>query len=211
MLAALAWASHHFDVAHRLDVERLRALVARNAPWGPLVFLGICVAAIFLHLPAFLPLALGGVLFDAPAAFALGWLGAVVGTTATFLVVRYLARDAFQAALARRFRRLAVLDDRLAADGFRTVLLLRLALFLSPPLNWALGATRVPLGRYVAATAVGVVPGVALCVYFAESILVRGRAGTPPLVRLAVGVALLAGAIWLARRMLRRRGGDVTG
>jgi uncharacterized membrane protein YdjX (TVP38/TMEM64 family) len=155
--------------------------------------------------------AAGGLLFDGPAAFALGWTGAIVGSTTTFLVVRYLARDAVQASLERRFPRLTALDDRFAAHGFRTVLLLRLALFLSPPLNWALGATRVRLGHYIAATAVGIVPGVALCVYFADAILARdGAGGASLLVRLGVAGLLLGGVAVLGRWFAARAGAPAT-
>ena len=46
---------------------------------------------------------------------------------------------------AERFPRLRALDDRLERHGVATVVLLRLLLFLAPPLNWALG--REPRAR----------------------------------------------------------------
>jgi uncharacterized membrane protein YdjX (TVP38/TMEM64 family) len=65
------------------------------------------------------------------------------------------------------------LDERLERHGFATVPTRRLLVFLAPPLNWALGATRVRARHYVAGTALGAVPGIATAVLFADSIAAR--------------------------------------
>ena len=83
---------------------------------------------------------MGGVLFGPCWGFVYSWVASVVGTTATFLLVRYTAQAWAQRALRDRFPRLRALDDRLARHGVRDRWsLLRLLLFLAPPLNWALG------------------------------------------------------------------------
>ncbi|HEY3191121.1 MAG TPA: hypothetical protein VGJ70_26745, partial [Solirubrobacteraceae bacterium] len=84
---------------------------------------------------------------------------------------------------------------------------LRLVLFLSPPLNWALGATRVPMRHYVGATALGIVPQMALTVFFADAIASDARRGVAtPRVALAVAllVVFLASAAVVTRRLLGR-------
>jgi uncharacterized membrane protein YdjX (TVP38/TMEM64 family) len=205
VLAAALWASHHYQLAERIDLESMRALIEAHEPYGPLVFIAVCIAGIFLHLPEIILIAIGGVLFEGPLAFAYGWVASLFGSTATFLIVRYFARDAFRRALDSRFQRLRALDERLARNGFRTVLLLRLVLFMAPPLNWALGATRVRLHHYLAGTALGVVPGIATAVVFAESI-VSGPDGTGPRLLLplllVIGLVVAAGAA--GRRLLVR-------
>jgi uncharacterized membrane protein YdjX (TVP38/TMEM64 family) len=151
------------------------------------------------------------VLFGGPLAVVYGWIGAVVGTTVTFLLVRYVAGDAFQRTLARRFGRLQALDERLARNGFATVLVLRLLLCLAPPLNWTLGATRVGVQQYVAGTALGVVPGIAIAVYLAESIASR-EPGAPLLTPGTVAAALLiVGLLVTAAIAGRRLGGGEPG
>lgn len=204
LLAGLVWAARTLDLAQHASLQGMRALVDSWAPYGPLVFIGICILGIFLHMPEIPFMAVGGLLFDGLAAFAYGWIAAVVGTTATFLLVRYFARDAFQRSLARRFARLQALDERLARNGFATVLVLRLVLFLAPPLNWALGATRVGTQQYVAGTAVGVVPGIATVVYFAESIASR-EPGAPILTPGVVVAALLLVAFLVTAAVAGRR------
>jgi uncharacterized membrane protein YdjX (TVP38/TMEM64 family) len=199
-VVGVVWLSHHYGLTARANVERIRALVESHAPYGPLVFIAICVGGIFLHVPEFLLIAAGGVIFEGQYAFAYGWIASLVGTTSTFLIVRYLARDYFQERLAHRFHGLRALDERLVRNGFSTVLSLRLLLFLAPPLNWALGATRVRVGHYVAGTALGVIPGIAASVFFADSI-VNGRGGPA---RLLLPVAIVT-ALVLAARASRRK------
>ena len=43
-------------------------------------------------------------------------------------------------------------------------------LFVAPPMNWAIGTTRVRFHHYLAGSIVGVVPGVAVTVSFADAI-----------------------------------------
>jgi len=139
-------------------------------PYGPLVFIGLCIAGIFLHLPALILIALGGLLFGGVKGFIYGWIGVIVGLTGTFLCVRYILRDVFQTSLESRFHHLRALDERLAENGFLTVLLLRLVLFVAPPLNWAIGLTKVRLCQYIAGSALGVISGIAITCYFTDSI-----------------------------------------
>jgi phospholipase D1/2 len=197
------------ELSQRTTLEGMRALVDAHPPYGPLLFMGVCIAGIFLHMPLIVLIALGGMLFEALPAFAYGWIACVMGTTGTFVVVRYVARDRFQRILEHRFARLRALDQRLERHGFRTVFLLRLVLFLAPPLNWVLGATRVRTSQYVAATALGIVPGMALTVFFADSIASGGQGGPQaPRVALAAAVLLvfLASAAVLTRRLLGKPG-----
>lgn len=198
VIAAGIWAHQRFDLASHLTLAGLRVLVEAYGHLGSLVFVGACVAGIFLHLPGALIIAFGALLFEWPRAFAYGWIGSLLGTTATFLLVRYLARDAFQRSLISRFAGLRALDERLERHGFVTVLILRLGLFLAPPLNWTIGATRVRLHHYIAGTAVGIAPGVAVTVFFADSIANRDP-GDPLLSgKRLVGALLVAGLLVVA-------------
>jgi len=117
------------------------------------------------------------VLFGPTWGFVYAWVAALVGTTAVFLLVRYAAQDWAQRALRHRFPRLRALDQRLHHNGFALVAVLRVLLFLSPPLSWALGASRVRLSHFLLGTAFGILPMMGLAVVFAHRVAGVGSTG----------------------------------
>jgi uncharacterized membrane protein YdjX (TVP38/TMEM64 family) len=205
VVAAVVWAYWGLDLPRRMSVEGMRALVESHAPYGPLFFMAMVVAGIFTHVPmmAHLLMAIGGVVLGGRSAFAYGWVAALVGATATFLLVRYLARAQVQRALSGRLARLRGLDERLARNGFWTVFGLRLLFFLAPPLNWELGLTGVAVRHYVAGTALGIVPQLATTVFFAGAVAPSSGVVSR---KVAVGAMLalaVVAAASIARRLLR--------
>lgn len=170
LLGTLTFVYHSYDLAAYFDTKAIRELIQSSGPYGPLIFIGLCIGGVFLHMPEIVIVALGGVLFGTLQGFLYGWIGAMLGATGTFLLVRYAAQDAVQRSLGERFEKLRSLDKRLEQHGFQTVLLLRLILFMAPPLNWLIALTRVRLTHYLAGSALGVIPGIALTCYFADSI-----------------------------------------
>ena len=207
LVATGVWAYQHFDAGSRLSFGAMRALVEAHAPYSPLVFIGIFIAGIFLRVPGIMLVVLGGILFKRPQAFAYSWIAAVVGTAASFLLARYFTRDAVRRSLLSRFARLRALDEKLERHGFVTILALRVVLFLSPPLNWAIGVTRVRFRDYFWGSAIGVIPCTAVTCYAADSI---ARAGSfsailTPATILAAGlaVAFVAASAFAAFRFFR--------
>jgi uncharacterized membrane protein YdjX (TVP38/TMEM64 family) len=202
VVGGVVWAYRGLDLPRHMSVDGMRALAESHAPWGPALFMGMLVAAIFTHIPmmAQLTIAVGGVVFGVPA-MAYGWIAAMVGSTATFVLVRYVGRQSVRRVLSGR---LARLDERLARNGFWTVLGLRVLFLLAPPLNWELGLTGIRLGHYVAATALGLVPGIAITVLFADAIAPgTGIVST----RVALGVLLVLAVVGIGgvvRRLAAR-------
>lgn len=208
LVAVIVWGHQRLGLSDQASVEALRALVGVHASHGPLVFIAVCVAGILLQLPPIVLVAAGGLLFEGPQAVAYAWVASVIGTTAIFVVARHLARAPIQRALAGRFARLRALDERLERHGFATVLVLRLVLFLAPPLNWALGASRVRLHHFVAGTALGVLPGMCVTVFFAASIAGREPGAGFWTERTVLGALLVLGFLGVAAvasRWLRGR------
>jgi protein-S-isoprenylcysteine O-methyltransferase Ste14/uncharacterized membrane protein YdjX (TVP38/TMEM64 family) len=153
----------------------MRELVDAHAPYGPLLFMAIVIAGLFTRVPMMgtVLVAVGAALFGGLAAFAYGWLAALVGTTAIVVLVRSVARDYAKRMLDGRPGRLRALDERITRNGFGTVLVLRLIFGMAPMLNWGLGLTGVHLLHCFAATALGIVPNLAVAVFFADTIANR--------------------------------------
>lgn len=174
VLVAVALAVARSGLFDDLSVDGLRARIEAYGSFGPLVFMGLIVAGFFFPGPELLLVGLGGAIFGTAEGFVYGWIAAVVGTAVPFLLVRQAVGGYVQRADGVRFRRLRAIDERLASRGFATVLVLRLVFCMSPPLNWALGATRVGLRDYVLGTAIGVTPGIGLGAYLGDAVTDAG-------------------------------------
>ena len=189
-----------------VSVAGLRARVEAWGALGPVAFMTLMIAGFFFPGPEIVLVALGGVVFGMLEGFAYAWTAAVIGTSLAFVLVRQAVGGASAGRGRERFRRLAAIDQRLADHGFVTVAMLRLMLFLAPPLSWVLGASRVRFRDHLLGTAVGIAPGTALTVYLADGAsAAQSRADlfTPHVVvpAVVIVVGLVAGGV-LARRLL---------
>jgi len=141
----------------RLDAGALQAWTAAAGAWGPLVFMAGYALATVLFVPGSLLTLAGGALFGPLWGTLYNLTGATLGATLAFLVARYLAGDWVA---ARTGRRLTALREGIEKEGWRFVAFTRLVpLFPFNLLNYALGLTRIPLGQYVLATYVCMLPG----------------------------------------------------
>ena len=206
LLALLvAGASATLYHAQLLDASRVRELVAAAGDMGALLFVAAYVLATVLFLPGSILTIAGGALFGPVAGTFYSLTGATLGGTLAFLIARYLAGD-----LARRRAggRLADFVHGVEAEGWRFVAFVRLVPLLPfNALNYALGLTRIPLGQYVAASYLAMLPGAAAYAYLGYA----GReafSGSDALMRHGlIALALLAAALFLPRlvRRLRRQ------
>jgi protein-S-isoprenylcysteine O-methyltransferase Ste14/uncharacterized membrane protein YdjX (TVP38/TMEM64 family) len=173
ILVSIIWTIWQFDLPRYLNVTGMRELADAHAPYGPLLFIIIFVAGLFTRIPMMgtVLVALGTVVFGGPASFAYGWLATFVGTTAIFVLVRSVARDFAIRTLQSRSQWLRALDERIARNGFRSVLVLRLIFDMAPMLNWGLGLTGVRLWHCLGATALGIIPNLIVAVIFADTII----------------------------------------
>lgn len=175
---------------------------------GLLVFAAISVTGMLLLVPAWLfPIAAG-------AAFGFGWglAAAIVASTlaalAAFLMGRYVVRD-WVGRAARKNESFAAVDKAVQKDPFKVVALLRLSPVLPSALkSYFLGVTKVEMAAYTAASALGMLPGLALKVYIGHA----GRdalagGGALKWTLLALGVAAtLAMAFFVGREARKRLG-----
>jgi uncharacterized membrane protein YdjX (TVP38/TMEM64 family) len=190
---------------------------------GPPAFVAGYVLACVAFVPGALLTLAAGALFGLVRGVALVFLGAVLGSTAAFLVARHLAR----AAVTRRIERdprFAAIDRAVAREGLKIVFLLR----LSPVvpfnlLNYALGLTSVSLRDYLLAS-VGMLPGTVLYVSYGTVLgnLAQIAAGVRPppgkgsTALLATGLAAtILAAFFIARAargaLRRAAGGEIGG
>lgn len=192
-------------------VPEFATWVERQGHWAPVLFVLGYAAATVAFLPGSLLTLAAGAIFGIARGAAFAFAGAVAGSTAAFLVARYLARPLVVRRLEPdpRFRRI---DEAVGARGVRLVLLLRLSPVLPfNVLNYALGATRVRLRDYLLG-AVGMLPGTVLYVWTGKlagdvASVAAGTAaprGPGYWAMLGVGLAATAAVTVMVTRMARR-------
>ncbi|MBI3303575.1 MAG: TVP38/TMEM64 family protein, partial [Deltaproteobacteria bacterium] len=135
--------------------------------WGPIVFIAGYTAAAVAFVPGSLLTLAAGAIFGLAQGVFYVFIAAVLGSSAAFLVSRYLARGAIERRLAGNAR-FAAIDCAVGAQGRKLVFLLRLSpVFPFNLLNYALGLTNVRFIDYLAASA-GMLPGTLLYVYYGK-------------------------------------------
>ena len=155
----------YFDLGRFLSLESLKAnrdhLLAftednYTAAVGLFILLYIAVTGLSLPGATILTLA-GGFVFGAVPATLYVNIGATTGATLAFVAARYVLRDSVEQKFGRW---LEPLQQGFAKNAFSYLLTLRLIpLFPFFVVNLVSGLTRVSVGTYVAATALGIIPG----------------------------------------------------
>jgi uncharacterized membrane protein YdjX (TVP38/TMEM64 family) len=197
LVLCLCW----FLLPLREWTEALQAWLLGLGLWGVLIFTTILIVVTFLPAPDWpLPIAAGYVYGF--WAFPLTYASIAFASALAFLAARYLLRDKIRSLLNRR-PKYRGLDKAIADDGWQVVVLMRLSPIVPFNLqNYALGATAIPFLQYLTATLIGIVPGIAIYVYF--GVFGKGLGSGPTVfdwVLFGLGVmATVALAILVARK-----------
>ena len=163
-VAAVIFASRFVDFGEwlRESLAWIRGLGAL----APIAFILIYIVSCVMAVPASILTLGGGFLFGFGWGITYVLIGAILGAVASFLVGRYLARD-WVARKVENNAKFKAIDEAIAREGWRIVLLARLApIFPYAVLNYGFALTRVSLVHYALATAIGIVPAMFAFVYF---------------------------------------------
>ncbi|MGB7520788.1 MAG: TVP38/TMEM64 family protein, partial [Spirulinaceae cyanobacterium] len=154
--------------------EKLQELADKAGVFAPLGYILIYIVAAVFGVPGTILTLSSGAVFGPFWGTLWTVIGATLGATAAFLVSRFIAGDWAKQQFAKGDR-LRKIQAGLEEEGFQYALTIRLApIFPFNAVNYLFGLTPIPLGAYVLATAIGILPGT-----FAYSWL--GRGGTEAL------------------------------
>ncbi|KAL6191112.1 hypothetical protein ACLB2K_037504 [Fragaria x ananassa] len=127
-------------------------------PWGPLVLAVAYIPLTVLAVPASVLTLGGGYLFGLPIGFVADSIGATVGAGAAFLLGRTIGRS-FVISRLKDYPQFRAVAIAIRKSGFKIVLLLRLVPLLPfNMLNYLLSVTPVPIGEYMLASWLGMMP-----------------------------------------------------
>lgn len=152
-------------IARGVDIRSFLEYVRRLGLLGALLFAGGYVIATVSFIPGALLTLGSGAVFGVLLGSVVVSAGSTLGASAAFLIGRYFARDWVSKKIAghEKFR---AIDDAVAADGFKMVLLIRLSpIFPFNLVNYAFGLTKVRLKDYFFASWIGMIPGTLMYVY----------------------------------------------
>lgn len=188
-------------LAENINYEIISSMVLDFGIFAPIIFVIVFIISILLLVPAAVVLlAISGmVLFGASGVF-YSWLGATTGAMLAFVVSRYLGREFIEHHINKSEKKmLKAIDNALEKEGLFAVLLFRLLPGMPfSLLNYLFGLTKVKPKEYVVATAVGVIPGMALLYVLIQSSQTLDMFSPMIVIPLAV-MAVIAVMLWLFR------------
>ena len=165
IIALAITAFFYFDLGQFLSLaalknnrDKLLSFAEANYVSAAALFILAYIAVTGLSLPGAVILTLaGGFLFGALFGTLFVNLGATTGATLAFLTARYVLRDTVEQKFGKW---LGPLQEGFTKNAFSYLMTLRLIpLFPFFVVNLVSGLTRMNVGTYVAATALGIIPG----------------------------------------------------
>lgn len=187
-------------------IEQLIALLAMLGahPWAPPLAILLFIALITLGMPQAALIAAMVAGFGPWAGFLYSWTGKVTACALGFAAGRRLGAGWIERHAGRDT---AILMDELARHGFWASAVIRLVPTLpSIAINLAAGCTPMRFGSFIAGTALGSVPKMALIAFASHAaILGLSGAGLQAWLTLGGAVSLLVLLSVLGRSWLRRR------
>ena len=178
---------------------------------GPVAYMLFVVIATVLFLPGSVAMMIGGFLFGFLPGFLLAAMALPIGAQGAFEFGRWVARPWVRKKVENN-RRMHAIEAALREQAFVIIVLTRLSLIIPfNLLNYAYGATSVKAITHWFATAVGMLPAVALYVYLGTLArdlgqILSGEAAPSELGYwiLAAGIAGIAAATWVIHRTATR-------
>jgi uncharacterized membrane protein YdjX (TVP38/TMEM64 family) len=199
LLAAGIAAFFYFDLRHYLTLDTLKAnrdrlLAFTDQHYGAAVALYILcyILVVAFSLPGAAIMTLtGGFLFGTVVGVVYTNVGATAGATLAFLSARYVLHDWVDKTFGAR---LNTMQEGFRKDAFRYLITLRL-IPLIPffVINLLSGLTRIGVGTFMAATAIGIIPGTLVFAYAGRQLGTLNSLGDilSPNVLLAFGFLIL--------------------
>ncbi len=216
--AVVAWRVYQ----HRAGMgttDTLQRFVDRvgSAWWGVLAYLGVYLARPLVLFPATLLTVAGGLIFGPAVGILVVVLGANASAMVAYAVGRLVTKrpaiDPSAGAMATPVgasRLASRWAERMRTNSFESILVMRLLFLPYDLVNYSAGLLRIAWMPFLAATAIGSLPGTVSFVLLGASLerVDQGIDGLDP-VALVISVVLVAGSIVASRWLRRRQAPDV--
>lgn len=182
-----------------LTPEQFETIVARAGPMAPALLVISCAIGSCFFVPGTIFVAVGTALYGPLLGFAFILPGVLAAATISFFIARKLGRDFVASFIGGRLRKF---DDSIARNGFRTILLLRLAFVPFAAMNFGMGLTKVRFRDYFFATAIGEAATILVVAFFLGALKdawASGDWGKLLSVKMAMSVVFLVALALIAK------------
>jgi len=187
------------DLIRLENVARLKQWIESYGALAPAIFIAAYILATVFFVPGLPMTVLGGVAFGPVWGTLYVWIGATIGLALAFLVARYGVRSTVER-WVQASPRLARMDEQVAANGWRIVMLTRLIpIFPFNLQNYAYGITRIGFWPYLITSSICILPATAAFT-FAGGALSEGRSD----VKRTLGYLAIAGVLLVLISLIPR-------
>ena len=183
LVAALGVAAKYLGIQQ--TIQKVLQWIHDLGPAAPVAYIVFYAVSCVFAIPGSLLTLAGGFLFGIGRGAIYVSIGATLGATLAFLVGRYFLRSWLVEKIGNDLR-FQALDEAVAREGWKMVLLVRLCpIFPFPVTNYGFGITRVTIKEYVLASWIGMLPAMVVLVYIGSlasslaNLGAGGRARTP--------------------------------
>lgn len=201
-------AARYTPLAEYLKIEKIQGYLdqVRGLWWAPAALVGTIVVLGSLGLPATPFIVAGAAIFGAVWGTVWNWTGIFLSSFTGFLLARLLGREFVERIGGDKLQRAEKLLHR---RGFMPLIAIR---FLPVPftlVNAAAAVVGVKLPKFLLASAIGLLPPIAILTYFSSALLQAATGDRAAIVRQALTVSITAAlCVFLPigiRRRLRKR------
>jgi uncharacterized membrane protein YdjX (TVP38/TMEM64 family) len=207
LVAALA-AVRFTPLGELLTAERLQALLARvrGAWWSPLVHVALCVVFGAVGVPATPFLVAGAAIFGAVWGTFWNWVAILAASVAGYALAHALGPEYVERIGGGKLRRA---EQALHRRGFLPLAAVRFVPIPFALVNAAAAVVGVRFVKFLLASAVGLLPPIAILTYFSAALLEAATGDRAAIARRLAAVTLAAAFLVFlpigVRRRLRRR------
>lgn len=158
------WAiAHYTGLTERASVGAVREAIESAGSWGMILFIVVFAIGELLHIPGMVFVGAAILAYGKAAGFGVSLIAAVVSVSLSFVVVRGLGGRALSEIEKPFMKKMLA---RLDARPIRTVIILRVVLWLAPALNYGLALTSIRYRDYLIGSVVGLVPPILAATVF---------------------------------------------
>lgn len=173
VMTILAFLATYTPLNQYLTYEYLSEAIRGAGALGFIIFVAAFIFGTLMNLPGFLFIILAYLVYGYGLGFAAAYTGAVLAVIVHFLFVRTLGGEALTEIKQPLVKKIMANFD---TKPLRTVIILRVLFFISPPINYVLALSNVKLHHFIIGTMIGgILPLLtqAAFLYFAKDLVMQ--------------------------------------